>query len=190
MRLVRFGDTDSGGLCIRSRQFRGLPIQDALPREGSLRRIARSDGFTLIELMVVVMVIAVLIAIAIPSFLGFRASAQDRAAQATLTTAEKVSHLVVLEEGIIPGRATLLVLLPTMEPSIEWIDHNDSSTGPRQVSLDDDNSGQELALAALSESGSCFYLRVIIGSPPARRIVQDAATCRAHDFQNGADTGW
>jgi len=43
--------------------------------------LKRDEGFTLIELMVVVMIIAVLIAIAIPSFLGFRKSAQDRSAQ-------------------------------------------------------------------------------------------------------------
>jgi type IV pilus assembly protein PilA len=155
-----------------------------------LRRNSHSDGFTLIELMVVVMVIAVLIAIAIPTFLGFRANAQDKAAQATLTTAEKITHLVILEEGIVPPRATLLVLLPTIEPSIEWIDHADSSASPSQVSLDDLNAGQELALATLSGSGSCFYLRVINGSPPARKVVPAAATCASHDFQNGADTGW
>lgn len=44
----------------------------------------RDEGFTLIELMVVVMIIAVLIAIAIPSFLGFRKSAQDRSAQSEI----------------------------------------------------------------------------------------------------------
>ena len=44
------------------------------------RGLRRDEGFTLIELMVVVMIIAVLIAIAIPSFLGFRSSAQDRSA--------------------------------------------------------------------------------------------------------------
>src|SRR5829696_589473 len=37
-------------------------------------------GFTLIELMVVVLIIAILIAIAIPTFLGARSRAQDRAA--------------------------------------------------------------------------------------------------------------
>ena len=48
------------------------------------RGLNKDEGFTLIELMVVVMIIVVLIAIAIPSFLGFRKSAQDRSAQSEL----------------------------------------------------------------------------------------------------------
>jgi type IV pilus assembly protein PilA len=43
----------------------------------------REGGFTLIELMVVVLIIA----IAIPTFLGARTRAQDRAAQASLRNA-------------------------------------------------------------------------------------------------------
>ena len=61
--------------------------------------IARSrdqeEGFTLIELMVVVLIIAILIAIAIPTFLGARQRAQDRAAQSDLRnglTAEKTVY--------------------------------------------------------------------------------------------------
>ena len=53
------------------------------------------DGFTLIELMVVVLIIAILIAIAIPTFLGARQRAQDRAAQSDLRnglTAEKTFY--------------------------------------------------------------------------------------------------
>src|SRR6266516_2025738 len=55
----------------------------------------REEGFTLIELMVVVLIIAILIAIAIPTFLGARQRAQDRAAQSNLRnalTAEKTYY--------------------------------------------------------------------------------------------------
>lgn len=52
-------------------------------------------GFTLVELMVVVLIIAILIAIAIPTFLGARTRAQDRAAQSNIRntlTAAKVYY--------------------------------------------------------------------------------------------------
>ncbi len=55
----------------------------------------RDDGFTLVELMVVVLIIAILIAIAIPTFLGARTRAQDRAVQSNLRnslTAAKVFY--------------------------------------------------------------------------------------------------
>ena len=44
-------------------------------------------GFTLIELMVVLLILAILLAIAIPTFLGVTKSANDRAAQSNLNTA-------------------------------------------------------------------------------------------------------
>src|SRR5260370_37002764 len=59
------------------------------------RRRDDEEGFTLIELMVVVLIIAILIAIAIPTFLGARQRAQDRAAQSDLRnglTAEKTAY--------------------------------------------------------------------------------------------------
>jgi type IV pilus assembly protein PilA len=51
-------------------------------------------GFTLIELMVVVLIIAILIAIAIPTFLGARTRAQDRSAHTDLRNGLTTANVV------------------------------------------------------------------------------------------------
>ncbi len=83
------------------------------------RRRDEEQGFTLIELMVVVLIIAILIAIAIPTFLGARARAQDRAAQSDLRnglTAEKT----VYTDGQTYSSDTTTAGLKGVEPSLDW----------------------------------------------------------------------
>src|SRR5687767_15540586 len=82
-----------------------------------IREMKDQDGFTLIELMVVVLIIAILIAIAIPTFLGLRQRAQNRAAQSDLRNALTGAKAFYTDAETFTG---FLAAAPSIEPSITW----------------------------------------------------------------------
>ncbi len=79
-------------------------------------RTSKDEGFTLVELMVVVLIIAILIAIAIPTFLGARRGAQDRAAQSQIRNALVAEKAYFVDNEVYTA---VLANLTALEPNLD-----------------------------------------------------------------------
>jgi type IV pilus assembly protein PilA len=126
------------------------------------KRIDREDeGFTLIELMVVVLIIAILLAIAIPTFLGARERAQDRAAQSNVRnafTAEKVFYTDNQAYSETPAS------MQAIETSVSFKTVSPASTGNEvRIKTASITSGDNavVCLTAKSASGRFYQLKDI-----------------------------
>src|SRR5437588_9506782 len=119
------------------------------------RQKGREEGFTLIELMVVVLIIAILIAIAIPTFLGARGNAQDRAAQSSLRNSLTAAKSKFTDADSFNG--VNAAALQASDPSFTFVD-NAASTGPNSVSVSTDNANTYY-LVALAKTNTCWAVR-------------------------------
>jgi type IV pilus assembly protein PilA len=124
----------------------------------ALSNRARDDkGFTLIELMVVVLIIAILIAIAIPTFLGLRRRAQDRAAQSNLRNAVTAAKAYFTDNESYVGFNAAAGL--ATEPSLQWEDANGPSATPKVAVDTAEVTSTFVKLGALSASGTYFCIQ-------------------------------
>lgn len=141
-------------------------------RDGKASRRAGQHGFTLIELIIVVLILGILMAIAVPVFMEARNRARDRAAQSTLRNALTAEKAYFADrQAYTETPAELLAVEPALA-----LDAAADAT-PTQGSISYALVGNVIVLGTQSASGTCFYLKDTPSGGGTKYGSDSSATC-------------
>jgi type IV pilus assembly protein PilA len=167
------------------------------------------EGFTLIELMVVLLIMGILLAIAIPTFLGVTGSAKDKGAQSDLTNADTTGK-VFYENNVSYIAATdsspmSTGYLQSAEPQLQFVAQGAANSAKNQVWLAVSTNGNSAMYGTWSPTGVCWFLvdneggtnssMSAWGSPSpgthyGYTVVANAGGCVPGNPQSGWGTTW
>jgi type IV pilus assembly protein PilA len=125
------------------------------------RRGELEAGFTLVELMVVILIIGILIAIALPTYLGARTRAQNRAAQTELRSAYVAASTYYAANQTYTGFDVTQAQLA--ESAVSWV-AGGAAPVVGEVTIEV-ASGNSVLLIDLARSGTYWCIAQVPGSP-------------------------
>jgi type IV pilus assembly protein PilA len=127
--------------------------------EGEESDVTDESGFTLIELMVVLLIMGILMAIAIPTFLGVTSTANDTSTQSNLTNVITAAKAIYARNDAYPKTTTMVTKLKADEP--EFTFRSTGSTAQDKISvLTGTTTGTVLVVAAyMTKTQVCWVAR-------------------------------
>ena len=151
-------------------------------------------AFSLVEILIVVLLIGVLAAVAIPQLLNSGEVVGDRAAQAQIRTSALTAAARMADANTYAaptGDATkdsIEEYLALKNPNITYVGATSASTlvgKARTVSSGVDAGGTTLVLASLGENGKCWGMRLTKGAADQFGVLR-SGTCSATQVNSTA----